>query len=312
VDAVDDKITNAPQENTTEPITIIGFVLAFLFWPAGLVLSIIGLRRTPPGRSGRGLAIAGITISAVGAFAALVVGIVIAVSWVQVNNNNTRARASSTVGVTGGSSPTAPSAQPAPASANLVAGCVTPPAIPNDKRTRTLPDKKIAAGKTFIATIMTNCGVIKVELDGTKAPQTVASFLGLAESGYWADSPCHRLTPTGIFVLQCGDPTGSGQGTPGYGFGVENPPANSIFPPGTLAMARTNDPKSNGGQFFIVYKQTELKDPVGYSIFGRITSGMDIVDKIAAAGAAQPDANQNTAPLQPISILTVNVTEKKA
>jgi peptidyl-prolyl cis-trans isomerase B (cyclophilin B) len=206
----------------------------------------------------------------------------------------------------------APAGAPASAQANLVAGCVTPPAIPNGRRTGKLPDKKIAAGKTFIAKVMTNCGVITMELDGVKAPQTVASFLGLAESGYWADSPCHRLTTSGIFVLQCGDPTGTGQGTPGYGFGVENPPANSTFPPGTLAMARTSDPKSNGGQFFIVYQKTELKDPVGYSIFGKITSGMDIVEKVAAAGATPADANQNTAPKQPISILAVNVTEKKA
>ncbi|HEY5247636.1 MAG TPA: peptidylprolyl isomerase [Dermatophilaceae bacterium] len=211
------------------------------------------------------------------------------------------------------------SAQPTSSSpaANLVAGCVAPPGIPNDTRARTLPEKKIAAGKTFIATIMTNCGVVKVELDGAKAPQAVASFLALAESGYWADSPCHRLTTAGIFVLQCGDPTGTGKGTPGYGFGVENAPASSVYPAGTLAMARATDPKSNGGQFFVVYKQTQLKDPTGkdtagYSIFGKVTSGMDIVDKIAAAGASQPDANQNTAPLQPVSILAVNVTEKKA
>ena len=193
-----------------------------------------------------------------------------------------------------------------------VAGCDTPPSVPTDKRTGTLPDKKTAAGKTFIATVTTNCGVITMELDGTKAPQTVASFLGLAKSGYWADSPCHRLTTSGIFVLQCGDPTGTGSGNPGYGFGVENAPADSTFAPGTLAMARTTDPNSNGGQFFIVYKQTKIQDPTGYSIFGKITSGMDIVDKIAAAGASQPDAKQNTAPLQPISILAVNVTEKKA
>jgi peptidyl-prolyl cis-trans isomerase B (cyclophilin B) len=206
------------------------------------------------------------------------------------------------------------SGQPTSASATRaqpVAGCVAPPAVPLDTRNAKLPDKKIAAGKTFVATVMTNCGVITMELDGTKAAQTVASFLGLAESGYWADSPCHRLTTAkdGIFVLQCGDPTGTGQGTPGYGFGVENPPANATYPAGTLAMARTPDPKSNGGQFFIVYKQTVLPDATGYSIFGKITSGMDIVDKVAAAG---PDAKQNTAPLQPISILAVNVTEKKA
>ena len=204
----------------------------------------------------------------------------------------------------------APSAQPSAPAKNVVAGCVSPPKVPTDKRTGTLPDKKTAAGKTFIATVTTNCGVITMELDGTKAPQTVASFLGLAKSGYWADSPCHRLTTSGIFVLQCGDPTGTGSGNPGYGFGVENAPTDSIFAPGTLAMARTSDPKSNGGQFFIVYQKTVLKDPIGYSIFGRVTSGMDIVDKIAKAGLAP--AGGNTAPLQPISILKVDVAEKKA
>jgi len=236
----------------------------------------------------------------------LVIGGFVGVSLAQTKGDKTVAAGQPSAQPTGEptSAPTAP--------VMSVAGCVTPPKIPTDKRTGTLPDKKTAAGKTFIATVTTNCGLITMELDGTKAPQTVASFLGLAKSGYWADSPCHRLTVGGIFVLQCGDPTGSGGGTPGYGFGVENAPANSSFPPGTLAMARTTDPNSNGGQFFIVYKQTELKDPVGYSIFGKITSGMDIVDKIAAAGATKPDASGNTAPVQPISILKVDVTEKKA
>jgi peptidyl-prolyl cis-trans isomerase B (cyclophilin B) len=208
-----------------------------------------------------------------------------------------------------GQSATAPSAQPSAPAKNVVAGCVTPPKVPTDKRSGTLPDKKTAAGKTFIATVTTNCGVITMELDGTKAPQTVASFLGLAKSGYWADSPCHRLTTSGIFVLQCGDPTGTGGGNPGYGFGVENAPRDYIFAPGTLAMARTSDPKSNGGQFFIVYQKTELKDPVGYSIFGKVTSGLDIVNKIAAAGATTAS---DGAPVQPISILKVDVAEKKA
>ena len=208
--------------------------------------------------------------------------------------------------------PTGQATSAATTPAVSVAGCVTPPKVPTDKRTGTLPDKKTAAGKTFIATVTTSCGVITIELDGAKAPQTVASFLSLARSGYWADSPCHRLTTEGIFVLQCGDPTGTGGGNPGYGFGVENAPADFTFPPGTLAMARSTDPNSNGGQFFIVYKQTVLQDATGYSIFGRITSGMDIVDKIAAAGATQPDASGNTAPVQPISILKVDVAEKKA
>jgi len=203
------------------------------------------------------------------------------------------------------------SAKPGAPVKNVVAGCVTPPKLPSDKRTRTLPDKKTAAGKTFIATVTTTCGVITMELNGTKAPQTVASFLGLAKTNYWADSPCHRLTTDGIFVLQCGDPTGTGSGDPGYGYGIENTPADLTYPPGTLAMARTDPEKGNGGQYFIVYKKTELPAP-GYSIFGRVTSGMGIVDKIAAAGANPPDETGNTSPVQPISILTVNVAEKKA
>ncbi|HZX98724.1 MAG TPA: peptidylprolyl isomerase [Dermatophilaceae bacterium] len=236
----------------------------------------------------------------------VIIGGFVALTFALNKDNKTVASSGATAKASGQPSAAA-SAQVQP-----VAGCVAPPAVPLDKRSAKLPDKKIAAGKTFVATVMTNCGVITMELDGTKAPQTVASFLGLSESGYWVESPCHRLATTGIFVLQCGDPTGTGSGTPGYGFGVENPPANATYPAGTLAMARTSDPKSNGGQFFIVYKQTVLPDPTGYSIFGKITSGMDIVDKIAAAGAAKPDAQQNTAPLQPISILAVNVTEKKA
>jgi len=230
-------------------------------------------------------------------------------------NKDTKAVTISQAGATATAGPSAQVSAPATAAAvpkPLVAGCSVAPKLPADQRTGTLPDKATAAGKTFVATVTTNCGVLTMELDGTKAPQTVASFLGLAKSGYWADSPCHRLTTAGIFVLQCGDPTGTGSGSPGYGFGVENPPADATYAPGTLAMARTPDPNTNGSQFFIVYKKTSIPDAVGYSIFGKVTSGMDIVDKIAAAGAAPADATQNTAPLQPISILTVNVAEKKA
>jgi peptidyl-prolyl cis-trans isomerase B (cyclophilin B) len=190
-----------------------------------------------------------------------------------------------------------------------------PAAIPQPNASatpaRTLPDKATAAGKTFTATVTTNRGVITMELDGTKAPQAVASFLSLAKSSYWANSPCHRLTAsTTLSVLQCGDPTGTGSGDPGYGFEVENPPADSTYPRGSLAMARTDDPKKgNGGQFFIVYKQSTLPDPDGYSIFGKITAGMEIVDKVAAAGSVPPGDGK---PVQPISILKVDVAEKKA
>jgi peptidyl-prolyl cis-trans isomerase B (cyclophilin B) len=214
----------------------------------------------------------------------------------------------------GGSSPAAsPSASPTPsttASAS-VAGCTAPPPRPTTIKTQGLPDKATAAGKTFTAVITTNCGDITLQLDGAEAPQTVASFVALAKSSYFNDAPCHRLTTQGIYVLQCGDPLG-GTGTgPGYSYGIENAPKNGLYPAGSLAMARTNDPKSNADQFFIVYKNTDLSSvPAGYSIFGTVTGGMDIVEKIAAAGVS--GGATDGAPAAPISILEVAVTEKKA
>lgn len=195
----------------------------------------------------------------------------------------------------------------------LLPGCATPPPLQaTPKKFTAVPDKATAAGKIFEAQVTTNCGVITLQLDGKKAPQTVASFLALAKEGYWSPSPCHRLTTEGLFVLQCGDPTGTGSGGPGYGFGIENAPANGDYPPGTLAMARTEDPNSNGGQFFMVYKDTKLPTQTGgYSIFGKITGGMDLLNKIAAAGS-MPTESGSTAPVAPISIVNIAVTEKKA
>ena len=195
----------------------------------------------------------------------------------------------------------------------LASGCTQPPALQAKPKSFTkAPDKATAAGKLWTASVTTNCGKLTFELDGVKAPQTVASFAYLAEQGYWAPSPCHRVTTEGIFVLQCGDPTGTGSGGPGYTFGIENAPKDGIYPAGTLAMARTQDPNSNGGQFFITYKESELPtDGGGYSIFGKVTSGLDIVEKIAASKALAPNQADGT-PVNPISILNVEVTEKKS
>lgn len=206
------------------------------------------------------------------------------------------------------------SANPAAAQTLGVTGttlhCSKPPKAPASAKHEKLPSKDIARGKTFTAVLHTNCGDITLELYGDKAPQTVASFLQLAKD-YWNDSPCHRLTTQGIYVLQCGDPTGTGSGNPGYGYGIENAPADGDYPAGTLAMARTTDPNSNGGQFFIVYDDTQLPtDGGGYSIFGKVVGGMKIVNAVAKAGTNSP--NGDGAPTQPISILKVTVTEKKA
>jgi peptidyl-prolyl cis-trans isomerase B (cyclophilin B) len=195
--------------------------------------------------------------------------------------------------------------------AGTLPGCDPAPPPPGTQAQLDVPSTKGAKGKTFTATLTTNCGDITVELYGDKAPQTVASFRQLARTDYWRNSPCHRLTTSGIHVLQCGDPTGTGQGNPGYGYGIENAPDDGTYPRGTLAMARTNDPDSNGGQFFVVYEDSQLPtEGGGYSIFGKVTGGMDIVDRIAAAGVA--GGGTDGAPEAPISILRVAVTEKKA
>lgn len=185
--------------------------------------------------------------------------------------------------------------------------CTPPPAAPAQPQTFDAPpDPSLAESSTWTATLRTNCGDITLELYGDKAPQTVASFVFLAQHDYWVDSPCHRLTTQGLYVLQCGDPTGSGSGEPGYTFGLENAPADGSFPTGTVAMARTNDPDTNGGQFFLVYDDTSLPtDTGGYSIFGRVTDGLDIVDAIARRGVA--GGATDGAPAQPISLLSVTV-----
>jgi peptidyl-prolyl cis-trans isomerase B (cyclophilin B) len=210
----------------------------------------------------------------------------------------------------GGSNPPVASVQ-SPAGVDEVRCDEAPPTPSNPPQFSQPPDPSLAESATWEATVHTSCGDIRIDLDGSAAPQTVASFISLARGGYWNDSPCHRLTTpaSGISVLQCGDPTGTGGGSPGYGFGIENAPPSGEYPRGTLAMARSEDPNSNGGQFFIVYKLTRLPTAGGgYSIFGKVTQGLQIVDAIAAHGVHGNGADG--APAQPISILSVEVAKR--
>ena len=162
------------------------------------------------------------------------------------------------------------------------------------------------AHEPFTATLKTNRGDIAVAVDAAKAPCTATSFKHLASKGYFAKTSCHRLTTEGLFVLQCGDPTGTGGGGPGYGFGIENAPADGKFPAGSLAMARSNDPNSNGSQFFLVYKDSQLPtEGGGYSIFGRVTKGLDVVNKVAAGGVA--GGGGEGPPAQKVTIEAVDV-----
>jgi peptidyl-prolyl cis-trans isomerase B (cyclophilin B) len=186
---------------------------------------------------------------------------------------------------------------------------VKPPAKP--KQFKSAPPASDAGGKTWTFKINTTCGAVSVELDGKKAPQAVSAMLLLGKSGYFDGSPCHRLVTAGIYVLQCGDPTGTGTGGPGFSYGpVENAPKDYVYPAGTVAMARSSAPDSNGSQFFIVYKESTIGDPKSgaYTVLGKLTKGMDVVQKVAAGGAAAPDATGNTAPNRPVSIVTTSVS----
>jgi peptidyl-prolyl cis-trans isomerase B (cyclophilin B) len=142
-------------------------------------------------------------------------------------------------------------------------------------------------------TITTNCGDIVISLLGTKAPMTVTSISALANAGYYNKSLCHRLTTEGLYVLQCGDPTASGGGSPtGWtGYVDENlPKATGVnYPADTVAMANSG-PKTNGSQFFLVYKDTVLGP--NYTIWGKITKGLDLLQKIGTVGAYQMNGDQ--------------------
>lgn len=162
------------------------------------------------------------------------------------------------------------------------------------------PPATPAADAPSEVTIATNQGNIKVALDADKVPCTVNSFLHLADNGYFDDTACHRLVTSGIMVLQCGDPSATGTGGPGYRFADElldpDPRLTDCgerqttqgtvtmctYPAGTVAMANAG-PDTNGSQFFLVYADSPL--PPAYTVFGRMSAGgLGVVEKIAKAG----------------------------
>ena len=164
------------------------------------------------------------------------------------------------------------------------------------------PAKGVAPG-TYQATLTTGQGVVTIDLDSAKAPCTVNSFVYLAAKGYFNATTCHRLTTSGIFVLQCGDPTASGQGGPGYEFADENL-TGATYPAGTVAMANAG-PGTNGSQFFLVYKDTQLSP--AYTPFGTITSGLDVLTAIAAKGTDNSNGAGDGRPTTPVDVTSVVV-----
>jgi peptidyl-prolyl cis-trans isomerase B (cyclophilin B) len=165
-----------------------------------------------------------------------------------------------------------------------------------------------SAKGTVPATMQTSAGAIGLTLDRALAPCTVNSFLSLAKQGFYANGPCHRLvTNPGLHVLQCGDPSGSGTGGPGYTIPDE------VFPEltygrGYVAMANTGQPDSGGSQFFLIYGQTQL--PPQYTVFATIApAGLMVLDQIAKAGddgSLEPSPGGGK-PKQPVTITSVDV-----
>ena len=158
--------------------------------------------------------------------------------------------------------------------------------------------------KTFTITLTTNRGVIAFDIDSAKAPCTSNSIRSLAHARYFDDTPCHRLTTAGISVLQCGDPTGTGNGGPGYSFADENLDG-ATYPRGTVAMANAG-PGTNGSQFFLVYADSSSLPP-DYTPFGTITQGLDVLDTIAAGGSDDSRGSGDGKPKLPVQIKTARV-----
>lgn len=133
-------------------------------------------------------------------------------------------------------------------------------------------------------TLQTNCGNINIRTFYKDAPVTLTVLATLMNAGYYKRTACHRLTTDGIYVVQCGDPTATGMGDPGFRYKDENLPEAEMdnYPRGTVAMANSGSPGTNGSQFFLVYDDTTLGP--NYTIWGEITSGIEILEYIAGAG----------------------------
>lgn len=179
---------------------------------------------------------------------------------------------------------------------------VKPVAVPKDG--------KVPTKGTVQVKVATNRGDLTFALNRTAAPCTVYSFVSLVKQGFYNKTPCHRLVTSGIFVLQCGDPTGTGTGGPGYTI-PDEALGNESYPAGTIAMARTSAANSGGSQFFIVYENSpNLKQNLGtkqYTVFGKVTSGLSVVKKVAAAGSDNSNGQGDGKPK-----LSTEITSMKA
>ncbi|WP_353941357.1 peptidylprolyl isomerase [Streptomyces sp. HUAS MG91] len=179
------------------------------------------------------------------------------------------------------------------------------------------PEPKMAVDKkaAYTMAMKTSQGDIKIAMEAAKTPHTVNSFKYLADKKFFDGTKCHRLTTSGIFVLQCGDPEGTGAGGPGYtiadenlsGLGKAGKDGSVTYPAGTVAMANTGQPHTGGSQFFLVYKDSKL--PPSYTPFGKMdAAGLKAVQAVAKGGVAAGGQSQTDgAPKKTVKVTTVTV-----
>jgi len=164
---------------------------------------------------------------------------------------------------------------------------------------KTNPPQTVAKKLPKQLILRTNCGPIEIALD-PKAPFTVTQISALARAGYYNKTLCHREAVSGFYMLQCGDPTAQGNGDPGFSYPDENLPIGKAltYPAGTVAMANSG-PNTNGSQFFLVFGDSPALGP-SYTIWGKITKGLDVLKFIASKGVT-------SGPRDPIGIGKPNV-----
>lgn len=166
-----------------------------------------------------------------------------------------------------------------------------------------VPTDTLDPAKAYSATVMTNKGTFVIGLFASEAPIAVNNFVCLAKAGFFDGVVFHRIVAN--FVIQGGDPTGTGSGGPGYRFAEE--PVTRPYTRGTVAMAKARDPGTSGSQFFVCHADVGL--PPEYTIFGEVTSGMETVDAIAAVETELGGDGQMSSPLEPVIMESVSVTE---
>jgi peptidyl-prolyl cis-trans isomerase B (cyclophilin B) len=165
------------------------------------------------------------------------------------------------------------------------------------------PREQLDASKSYQVAVETNCGTFTIELDLDSAPKTAASFVALAEDGFFDDTTFHRIVPG--FVIQGGDPTGTGSGGPGYQT-VDPPKPGARYTKGVVAMAKTSaDPPGAAGSQFFVVTGADVGLPPEYAVLGRVAAGLDVVERIGQLG--DPETEQPTQPVV-VSGMTVSTS----